>query len=203
VIYDLRVKLAVAVTAVFGAVLVLLWVLPIVLFQHPSPNEDIELSNLEMPVYFIGLVGLVIAMFAFRGRRATVIRVALGVLCLGVAGDLLLGLAAFGNLSDDRFMALLFLPVPIAFAGVVAIVLGLGASGWVAQDILRGIGIGAAGAVGVGAWTLLRGAREWLLAPYGFDITVLIVVVGVAIAAVGSVVTRMSVAANSRPLALS
>jgi hypothetical protein len=48
-------------------------------------------------------------------------------------------------------------------------------------NLARGAFYGLAGAILVGAWVLLRGAREWLVAPYGFDIALLIIVVAVAV----------------------
>ena len=37
----------------------------------------------------------------------------------------------------------------------------------------------------VGGWVLLRGARDWLVAPYGFDIALLIIVLAVAVVLTG------------------
>jgi len=177
-------------TVVLIAILVLLWVFPSVLFPHPSTNEAIELSALELPVLLAGLLGLVAAIVVFRGRQSTVLRVGLGVFLLGVAADFVLGLSAFGNLSDDRFMPLLFLPVPIGLAGLLTLITGFIGMGRARRDILLGAGIGFAAAAFVAVWTLVRSSRDWLQAPYGFDIAVLIVVVGVVVAFVGLIASR-------------
>ena len=96
------------------AALAILWVFPILLFPHPETNEAIWLSNLELVVLLVGLVGLV-AVLAIRREHATVMRVGLGIFLLGVAADFVIGLVTFGNMSDDRFLPLVFLPVRLAW----------------------------------------------------------------------------------------
>jgi len=63
---------------------------------------------------------------------------------------------------------------------VVALAVGLALSPPRAQ-LLQGAIFGVVAAAFVCAWILLRGSRDWLLAPYGFDVLVLAVVVGAAI----------------------
>ena len=58
---------------------------------------------------------------------------------------------------------------------------GITLSGMRRPELLRGAAYGLAAAVVVGAWILLRGSRDWLLAPYGFDILLLILVIGAGI----------------------
>jgi hypothetical protein len=159
--------------------IVVLWALPIVLFPHPSTNEAIELSDLEWLVLLAGLAGLVVVLIRLP-RSASAARIGLGVFLLGVAAALVIGLLVFGNLQDDRFLPLLVLPFPIGGAGVVSLAVGVALSPPRAQ-VLQGAIFGAAAAVFVGAWILLRGSRDWLLAPYGFDLLVLLLVVGSAI----------------------
>jgi hypothetical protein len=171
------------------AILVVLWVFPIVLFSHPETNEAIWLSNLEMLLLLAGLVGLV-AVLVIRREHATVMRIALGIYLLGVAADFVIGLVAFGNMSDDRFLPLLFFPVPIGLAGLVTFVVGLGLSGMRRPELFRGAGYGLAAAAVVGIWILLRGSRDWLLAPYGFDIVVLILVIGAGVVLLGGNVRK-------------
>jgi hypothetical protein len=169
-----------AAAAVLIAVLALLWVFPIVLFSHPETNEAIWLSNLEMLLLLAELAGLV-AVLVIRREHATVMRIALGIFLLGVAADFVIGLVAFGNMSNDRFLPLLFFPVPFGLAGLVTLVVGLALGGMRRPELLRGAGYGLGAAGVVGAWILLRGSRDWLLAPYGFDILVLILVIGAGV----------------------
>jgi hypothetical protein len=159
--------------------IVVLWVFPMVLFPQPSTNEAIELSNLEWLVLLAGLAGLVVVLIRLP-RSATAARIGLGIFLLGAAAALVIGLLVFGNLQDDRFLPLLVLPVPIGGAGVVALAVGL-ALGPSRAQVLQGVIFGAAAAVFAGAWIVLRGSRDWLLAPYGFDVLVLLPVVGSAI----------------------
>ena len=161
------------------AAAVVLWVFPLVLFPHPATNEAIELSNLEWLVLLVGLTGLVVLLIRLpRADSAT--RIGLGIFLLGAAAALVIGLFAFGNFSDDRFLPLLFFPVPIGTAGLVALAVGLALSPRRAQ-FLQGVIYGLVSAAFVGAWILVRGSRDWLLAPYGFDVLVLAVVVGAAL----------------------
>ncbi|TME66637.1 MAG: hypothetical protein E6I50_10460 [Chloroflexi bacterium] len=50
------------------------------------------------------------------------------------------------------------------------------------SDIVRGAVYGVAAAAVFGVWTMARGSKDWLLAPYGFDILLLILVLGIALA---------------------
>ncbi len=50
----------------------------------------------------------------------------------------------------------------------------------------RGAFAGTIGAAGVAVWVLLRGAREWLVAPYGFDIALLIIVLAFGVVLVSA-----------------
>lgn len=161
------------------AAAVLLWAFPIVLFPHPSTNEAIELSSLEWLVLGAGLAGLVVLLIRLP-RPASAIRIGLGIFSLGVAAAFVIGLFVFGNFQDDRFLPLLFLPFPIGGAGVVALAVGLALSPRRAQ-LLQGAIFGVVAAVFVCIWILVRGSRDWLQAPYGFDVLVLILVVGAAI----------------------
>jgi hypothetical protein len=169
----------VASTLAIVAGIVLLWVFPIVVFPHPSTNEAIELSNLEWLVLLAGLAGTVLLLIRLP-RPASAVRIGLGIFLLGVAAALVIGLFVFGNFSDDRFLPLLFLPFPIGGAGVVALAVGLALSPPRAQ-LLQGAIFGVGAAVFVCTWILVRGSRDWLLAPYGFDVLVLVLVVGAAI----------------------
>ncbi|HEX2680202.1 MAG TPA: hypothetical protein VHQ03_02820 [Candidatus Dormibacteraeota bacterium] len=160
-----------------------LWLFPLAVFPNPGANDAIVLSDLEWPLLLLGLSGVIVALLAFRGLRGTVVKMALGVLLIGVAIDLVIGLFVFGNLSNDRFLPLLFLPPLIGAVGLVAMVVAL--TSRARAELFRGTAYGIAAAIIVGAWMLVRGARDWLLAPYGFDVLVLIIVVGAAVVILG------------------
>ena len=161
------------------AAIALLWLFPIVLFPHPSTNEAIALSNLEWLILAAGLAGLVVLLIRLP-PSASAIRISLGIFLLGAAASLLIGLFAFGNFQDDRFLPLLFLPFPIGLAGVVTLGVGLALRPHRAQLSQAAI-FGVVAAAFSCGWILLRGSRDWLQAPYGFDVLLLIVVVGGAI----------------------
>ena len=166
----------------------MLWIFPIVAFPHPSTNDAIELSDLELPVLGIGFVALVVLLIRLP-RSASVIRIGLGIFLLGVAASFVVGLFAFGNFQNDRFLPLIFLPVLVGGAGLVALPVGLAMAPVQSRSLISGVIIGTVAAAFVCIWLLLRGARDWLLAPYGFDVLVLILVVGVAVVVVGGLGT--------------
>jgi len=85
-------------------------------------------------------------------------------------------LGTVGNISNDRFMPLLFMPFVFAPAGAgtlaVAIALpGRGRGGLPSAAIKAGFAV-----TFLAVWGVARGARDWLLAPYGFDILMLALV---------------------------
>lgn len=157
--------------------LVLLWFFPLVLFAHPGTNDAIWLSDLELPMLLIGLVGLIVALI----RRTSVVRLALGIFLLGTAADFQVGLMVFGNNSNDRFAALVFLPYVAGLTGLIVVAVGMASSARKLPDLLVGGIYGLVAALIVGVWILVRGGRDWLLAPYGFDIFALILVVGTGV----------------------
>ena len=161
--------------------MVLLWIFPGVVFPHPATNDAIWMSDLELPLILVTVIGVVVAAAAIRGMYATAVRVGLGVLLVGSGIDMVVGLARFGNLQDDRFLPLLLLPVLLGMTGVVALAIGLGVKRGPRQELMLGAALGLAGAIMVAVWTLVRGARDWLLAPYGFDIVVLVALCAAAI----------------------
>ena len=163
-------------------VLAILWVFPGVLFPHPGTNTAIFLGDIELPLLLVEMVGMAIVFVLTRGAHATVVRVALSVFLLGVALDLLIGLVTFGNLSNDRFATLLFLSVPVGLAGVVGLIVSLATGSSRRLDIVQATVYGVSAAAVFGVWTMARGSQDWLLAPYGFDIVLLILVLGIALA---------------------
>ncbi|HSP09986.1 MAG TPA: hypothetical protein VLU92_10370 [Candidatus Dormibacteraeota bacterium] len=166
--------------------IVALWLLPTVAFPNPRTNDAIALSDLEWLLILLVVAGTAAALAAFRGAVAALVRAALGVFLIGAALSLVVGLMVFGNLSNDRFGPLLFFPPIFALLGLVSLVVGVGAGGPHKQELLVGAGYGLMAAVGFGAWTLARGSRDWLLAPYGFDIIALILILGAVLVLIGS-----------------
>ena len=164
---------------VLAVLLAALWAFPPIVFANPATNEAIWLANLEFVLLLLGLIGLVVAVVRGGLQRAAVC-VELGVFVIGSAAALFLGFLVFGNNSNDRFLPLIVLPPLIALPGVVVVVIGLvlpGNRGALARPAASGL----AAAIVVALWVLLRGSRDWLLAPYGFDEIALIVVLGVAL----------------------
>lgn len=150
-----------------------LWVLPSLAFPSPGANDAIALANLSLPlvgaIFLASILGLI---FGYRRHWSSAGPVALGAFMIGVAAALLIGLVTFGNMSDDRFLGLLFLPVLFLPFGVVVLAVGLLVRSTV--DARHGLVIGGLATALLVAWVLIRGARDWLLAPYGFDILLLI-----------------------------
>lgn len=159
---------------------------PLFVFPHPKTNDAIGLADAEWPLFLLELAGAVVAYVVFRGKVGALIRVAIGVLLLGAAISLVVGLLVFGNLSDDRFGPLLFFPPVLCLVGLAGLVVGIAAGHMYRSWLLRGAGYGIGFAFFFGAWTLVRGARAWLLAPYGFDLLLLIGVLGVGAVVLGT-----------------
>ena len=171
-------KAAIAIEVVaLIAVLALLWFFPLVLFPHPATNDAIWLSDLELPMLLVGMIGLVLVLI----RRTSAVRLALGVFLLGTAADFQIGLMVFGNNSNDRFAALVFFPYVAGLTGLVVVAVGIALSAHKLPDLLIGGIFGVVAAMIVGVWILGRGGADWLLAPYGFDVFALILVVGTGV----------------------
>lgn len=162
--------------ALFVVVLVALWFFPSVVFPHPGANDAIWLANLELLLILVGAVGTIAAVVLSGSQRAAVC-VELAVLLIGSGAAMLLGLAVFGNFTNDRFLPLVFLPPLIAGPGLFLLLIGLLLRGN-RRDVLAAAAYGAVGVVVVAVWIVLRGARDWLLAPYGFDELAVILVIG-------------------------
>ena len=145
-------------------------------------NDAIELSNWELPITLVVCGAAVLSAFAIRARLPASTPIGLGVYLLGIAVDLRVGLAVFGNQTEDRFMPLLFIPFLTGAAGLATLTGRFARRSRSRAELVRGAVKGLTGAAVVGGWILLRGARDWLLAPYGFDITLLIVLVAAVVA---------------------
>lgn len=171
-----------AVLVAFVAVLAF----PGAVFPHPGTNDAIGLADAEWPLLLLEVVGALIAYVVFGGWRGVVIRAGVGVLLFGAAISLVVGLLVFGNVSNDRFAPLLFFPPVFGLVGLVGMIVAVVTGAQFRSELVQGAGRGLAGAFAFGAWTLTRGARAWLLAPYGFDLMLLLGVLGVGIVVLGT-----------------
>jgi hypothetical protein len=155
------------------AITVGLWTWPALAFPNPGVNDAMTLSDLTLPVVAATLLACVVALVLGYVRRwPSAAPVALGTFLVGVAMVFLIGLMTIGNMSNDRFMPLLFLPVPFALVGIVILAFGLGRRTAGATPI--GLMIGGIATALLLVWILARGSRDWLLAPYGFDVLLMI-----------------------------
>ena len=159
---------------------------PLIVFPHPRTNDAIALADLELPLLLIEVVLAIVAYVVFKGERGALIGAGLGVYLFASAIALVVGLFAFGNLSNDRFAPLLFIPPVLAVVGLAGAVVAITAGHLYRAALWRGAGYGVALALGFGAWTLVRGARAWLEAPYGFDLLLLLGILGVGVVVLGT-----------------
>lgn len=168
---------------VIGAIalgaLVVLWVFPLIFFSKPGTNDAIWLADLEFVLILFGWIVVVVAIVVSGERRGAVF-VELGAFEIVAAAALVLGLVVFGNISNDRFLPLIFLPPLIGAPGPLLILVALVITAR-RRVLIRPAIYGAAPGLFVVAWVLARGSRDWLLAPYGFDELVVIVVVAAAL----------------------
>jgi len=153
------------------AVVVLLWVMPIVLFPRPGINEALELSMVGPLLYIVtlgaGVLSLVgVSLLNWKAEGP----VGLGVFLLGLVPAFVLAIVAFGNFSDDRFVPLFFTPVLAVPAGAAIVVASLVMRSRRRGRPLIGCVRGAVAAFAVALWLIARGATDWLQAPYGFDV---------------------------------
>ncbi|HEX9098235.1 MAG TPA: hypothetical protein VF956_01965 [Candidatus Dormibacteraeota bacterium] len=168
-------------------VLALLWLMPSVLFSHPGVNDAIELSSFGPLLYLITLgAGLLSLVGVGRLGWRTSGPIGLGVFLLGLAAAFVLAILAFGNFSNDRFLALYVTPVLGVPVGIALIVAGFAMPSRQRKNPVSGALIGLAAAVILAAWLLVRGATDWLQAPYGFDIYVVIAVAAATVFYVGA-----------------
>lgn len=150
-----------------------LWVFPQLAFPSPGANDVIVLANLSLPLVAAILLASILALIlGYRRRWSSAGPVALGTFFIGVATALVTGLVTFGNMSNDRFLVLLFLPVLFVPSGIVVLAVGLTVRS--TGPARYGLVIGGLATALVIGWVLARGARDWLLAPYGFDVLLLI-----------------------------
>ncbi len=176
---------AFAIFAVAGAVA--LWVFPGVMFPTPGPNDAPILWSLPMPVVALTLAASVAVVVRDASRKRPITRsVALGTLFIGVAIAFVIGLiAGVANLQNDRFWPFLLSPVVFGIAGVVLLAVGVAGRRTTRSETASGAVIGSLAALFLVAWILARGSRDWLLAPYGFDVCLLITLEAAAVWVIG------------------
>ena len=159
---------------------------PGIVFPHPGTNDAIAIADAEWPLMLLEVAGAVAAYAIFRGWRGAVIRAGIGVFLFGSGISLVVALVVFGNLNNDRFAPLLFFAPVFGLLGLVGIVVAVASGVQFRGELLRGAGYGLAFAVAFGAFTLRRGAGDWLLAPYGFDLILLIGILGIGLVVLGT-----------------
>ena len=170
-----------------AVILVLLWIMPAVLFPHPGVNDAIEFAYFGPLIFLMTLIAALLSNVGVRlwGWRVEG-PVGLGVFFLGIAAAFVLSIYAFGNFSNDRF-APLFLTVLLSVpVGIAIVITGFLLRGRRRGRLLIGMARGVVAAAIVTLWLLARGATDWLQAPYGFDIYVLITVAAAAVLFMGA-----------------
>ena len=181
-----------------AVILGLVWIMPAALFPHPGVNDALEFAFVGPLVYVITIIASLLSLVGVGplGWKAEG-PVGLGVFFLGVVAAFVLSIVAFGNFSDDRFAPLFLTPalaVPVGLALIVAcLVMRSRRRGNLLMGAVRGLV--AAGVVAL--WLLARGATDWLQAPYGFDVYVLIAVAAAAVLFLGVDARGSKVAAPS------
>ena len=155
-------------------------------FPRPGTNDAIWLGDVEWPLILVEVGGAVAIYAAFGGWRGAVIRAGVGVLLFGSALALVAALLVFGNFSNDRFAPLLIFPPIFGLVGLAGVIVAIAAGIQYRSELLLGAGYGFVFALFFGIWTFTRGARAWLLAPYGFDLMLLIGVLAVGLVVLGT-----------------
>jgi uncharacterized RDD family membrane protein YckC len=160
---------------VAAGLVVVLWIFPSVVFAHPGVNDAIALTELELPVVGATLLTGFVALWLARERQlAASGSLAIGLYLLGVAAVFVLLLVTVGNFSNDRFASLLFLPFVFAPAGAGTLAIALAVPGLRRSDLASATITAGFAVAFLAIWGVARGARDWLLAPYGFDILLLV-----------------------------
>ena len=170
-----------------AVILVLLWIMPSALFPHPGVNDALEFAYLGPLMFLVtllaGLLSLVgVGVWGWRLEGP----ISLGVFFLGIAAAFVLSIFAFGNFSDDRYAPLFLTPILSVPVGAALIVGSLVIRSRRRGRLLTGVARAAVATAVVVLWLLVRGAPEWLQAPYGFDTYALITVAAVALFVLGA-----------------
>lgn len=169
-----------------------LWVLPVIVFPSPGANDAPVLWTLPMPIVALTIAASVVAVARDRSKGRPVTRsIALATYLVGVAVAFVAGLiAGVANLQDDRFWPFLLSPVVFGIAAVGLIVFAVAGRRVTKDEVASGAVIGALAALFLLAWILARGSRDWLLAPYGFDVCLLIALESAVVFVAGSRASR-------------
>lgn len=168
--------------AAAAVVLVALWIAPVIAFPHPATNEAVVLSSIGWFLFPVTIVAAILSALALRVLRRTLAApVGLGVFLLGVAAAAILGLVTFADVNNDRFGPLVFMPVYAVMGALSVLLVALFSHRWPRGDTFAGGASGAVAAAIVVLWIQLRGAGDWLVAPYGCDVFVLIALLAAAI----------------------
>src|SRR5262249_49497406 len=107
--------------------------------------------------------------------------VGLAVLLLGLVPAFGLAIIAFGNFQNDRFAPLFVTPVLALPAGIVILVAAIAMRSPAGKRLRAAAVKGVVAAAALALWIQLRGAVDWLQAPYGFDVYVLIALTAAAV----------------------
>lgn len=187
---------------VIGSILTLaiagaLWFFPSVVFPKPGVDEAMVLADLTLPLVGVVLLADIVLVLIGNGRGwSTAAPLALGVYLLGVVLAFVVGSNSFANMAEDRFDPLFYLPGLFLVAGIVVLIVGLRRR--IEGSARAGMMIGGVASALLVVWMIVRGPRDWLRAPYGFDILLLIAFVSVVVYVAGAA-WRLPVAAPSEP----
>lgn len=174
-----------------------LWFFPSVVFPKPGVDEAMVLADLTLPLVGVVLLADIVLVLIGNGRGwSTAAPLALGVYLLGVVLAFVVGSNSFANMAEDRFDPLFYLPGLFLVAGIVVLIVGLRRR--IEGSARAGMMIGGVASALLVVWMIVRGPRDWLRAPYGFDILLLIAFVSVVVYAAGAA-WRLPVAAPSEP----
>ena len=174
--------------AIFAvAFAVALWVFPGVMFPAPGPNDAPILWSLPMPVIALTLAASIAVVARDASRKRPIMRsLALGTFLVGAAIAFVIGLiVGVANLQNDRFWPFLLSPVVFGIAGIVLLAMSVAGRRTTRSETVSGVVIGLFAALFLVAWIVARGSRDWLLAPYGFDVCLLITLEATAVWVVG------------------
>lgn len=170
--------------------------MPGALFPHPDANDALELSAFGPLLYLFTLGASLLSLVGVvrRGWKAEG-TIGLGVFLLGVAAAFVEAIFIFGNFQNDRFAPLFLTPLLAAPIGMALAIVGLVMKSGRRGNPMLGALRGAAAASVVTVWILARGATNWLQAPYGFDVYVVITIAAAVVLYPGANSRRQETAA--------
>jgi dipeptide/tripeptide permease len=162
-----------------------LWFFPSIVFPKPGVNDAILLADLTLPLVGMVLLADIVLVLIGNGRRwSTAAPLALGIYLLGVVLAFVVGSNSFANMAEDRFDPLFYLPGLFLIAGIVVLIVGLRRR--IEGSARAGMIIGGMASALLVVWMVVRGPRDWLRAPYGFDILLLIAFASVVVYVAGA-----------------